>query len=108
MIKPKLFSLIFDLRKECEVTWTYGQMDTVVWLSHFWDIYIYIYKILVRGAVRGDEGSFLGFEGTRLDKPGIFDRHIFLIIVKGLSPFTSFTVIKNISMSNVLYAYQAC
>ena len=35
---------------------------------------------------------------------GIFDRDIFLIIVKGLGPFRHFTIIKNnISRSNVPY-----
>ena len=32
----------------------------------------------------------LGYEATRLDKCGIFDRDIFLIIVKGLSLFPPF------------------
>ena len=45
--------------------------------------------------------------GARLEKIGIFDRDIFLIMVKGLSPFRHFTIIKTISRLNVRHAFQA-
>ena len=44
---------------------------------------------------------------ARLDKHGIFDRDIFLIIVKGLSPFPPFYDYQNISQLNVRHAFQA-
>ena len=47
------------------------------------------------------------YEGTMLEKRGIFDWDIFLIIMKGLPPFRHFTIIKNISQLNVRHAFQA-
>ena len=46
-----------------------------------------------------------GYEASKASRT--FDRDIFLIIVKGLSPFRPVTIIKNISQLNVHHGFQA-